>query len=490
MNKAHNLQLQGGTYHVRFDVPADVRKAFGGKRILSKSLKTGSLTEAMHRRSPYLLMWRDQVQAARAGVPLPENWQQDVIEIAEKIDTHTRDNKRALLGEVNPNAAQADPALLAQIMAAKPDVIPAFAQLMMERHKEGLAGQVKFEEELAEAMKGALQRRLAKTFKVSREEQAEIQALVSNPVVYKPKSPITAAALAAFKEFRTKQDVSLAYIEVQEVRLLRLSAYITRTGKPLNFDCVSEWLDSLNLSGKTQQQHLLAGNAFWKWAMRYDARWRETFKGAINPFERHTIALPKGKAAKEAKRKDFTLSDMKRLHDAAQEAGDAALADLIQLGYYTGARISELCRLRVENVVNVDGITMLDIEDSKTAAGIRLVPVHPEIATLVARLVQDSLDGYLVVTDFVSRRGDRTGAIGKAFGVLKTSLGFTDKHVFHSIRGTAITQLARHDVSYPMICELIGHQTKTVTFDVYSAGFSAPQKFDAICKLPTLEGGR
>ncbi|MGZ9707131.1 DUF6538 domain-containing protein [Pseudomonas sp. GNP013] len=42
MDKAHNLQLRGGTYHVRFDVPIDVRKTFGGKRILSRSLKTGS----------------------------------------------------------------------------------------------------------------------------------------------------------------------------------------------------------------------------------------------------------------------------------------------------------------------------------------------------------------------------------------------------------------------------------------------------------------
>jgi hypothetical protein len=44
MNKAHNLQLRGGVFHVRFEVPVDARKAFGGKRILSRSLKTGSLT--------------------------------------------------------------------------------------------------------------------------------------------------------------------------------------------------------------------------------------------------------------------------------------------------------------------------------------------------------------------------------------------------------------------------------------------------------------
>lgn len=484
MNKDHNLQLQGGTYHARLAIPADVRKAFGGKRILSKSLKTGSLSEAIHRRNRLLPIWKDQIDAARAGVPLAEGWQEDVLGALSAIDGLVQNQKRGLIGEKVPQV-EIDPAIEAR-MRANPKLVAAFEAWAREGLKDGMQGKLRLFDEIGKGVQSIIPDAVTRSQNIPADQYAELVQLVANPAAHKAKSPITPTALAAFKEFRTKQGVSPAYISVQEVRLLRLSAYIVDTGKPLDFDCVSHWLDSLNLSGKTQQQHLLAGSAFWKWAMRYDARWRETFKGAINPFERHTIALPKGKAAKEAKRKDFTLSDMKRLYNAAQEAGDAPLADLIQLGYYTGARISELCRLRVENVVNVDGVTMLDIEDSKTAAGIRVVPVHPEIASLVARLVQDSPDGYLVVTNFLSKRGDRTGAIGKAFGALKTSLGYGDKHVFHSIRGTAITQLARHEVSYPMICELIGHQTKTVTFDTYSAGFSAEQKLTAISKIPSF----
>lgn len=488
MDKAHNLQLRGGTYHVRFDVPADVRKAFGGKRILSKSLKTGSLTEAMHRRSPYLTAWWEQVDAARTSVPLPDGWQDEVLGTIGAVDAVFQNQKRGVIGEkVKP--LEVNPEMEARILG-NPRFMAAFTK-MYERHMHnGVEGRLQMLEEIRLGIESMIPTVMSQRQNIPATQMKELSALVANPAAHKPNSPkslITPKALAAFRAFRIKQNVSLPYVEVQEVRLIRLSAYIVETGKPLDFDCVSHWLDSLNLSGKTQQQHLLAGNAFWKWAMKYDASWREAFKGATSPFERHTIALPKGKAAKEAKRKDFTLPDMERLHTAAQEAGDIPLADLIQLGYFTGARISELCRLRVEHVVIVDGVKMLDIEDSKSAAGIRLVPVHPEIANLVARLVESSTDGFLVVTDFVSKRGDRTGAIGKAFGALKTSLGYDGRHVFHSVRGTTITQLARHDVSYPMICELVGHQTKTVTFDVYSAGFSAQQKFDAICKLPSLK---
>jgi len=59
--------------------------------------------------------------------------------------------------------------------------------------------------------------------------------------------------------------------------------------------------------------------------------------------------------------------------------------------------------------------------------------------------------------------------------------------VFHSIRKTAITQLVRADVPGTLVAELVGHETGTVTFDVYSQGASAAQKFDAISKMPQIE---
>lgn len=484
MNKDHNLQLQGGTYHVRLAIPADVRKAFGGKRILSKSLRTGSLTEAMHQRGRYLAAWKDQIAAARTGVPLADGWQDSVLGTVGAIDGMVRNQKRALIGEtVEPLVI--NPEVEAR-MRSNPRFVAAFEAWARSTMQDGLEGRMKALEEIGKGIQSMIPAAMTRQQNIPASQYEELVDLVANPTAHKPKSPITKASLAAFRAFRLARNVSLAYVDVQETRLLKLSAYIVQTGRALDFDCVSHWIDSLGLSGKTQQQYLLAGNAFWKWAMKYDARWREVFKGAVSPFERHDVPLLKGKEAREAKRREFTLEDMSKLHAAAQEAGNGPLADLIQLGYYTGARISELCRLRTEHVISVDGVTSLDIEDSKSEAGIRVVPLHPEIAELVARLAKDSLDGFLVVTAFVGKRGDRTGAIGKQFGALKKRLGYGDKHVFHSIRGTAVTQLARHDVSYPMICELVGHQTKTVTFDTYSAGFSSKQKLDAISKLPVI----
>jgi integrase len=163
---------------------------------------------------------------------------------------------------------------------------------------------------------------------------------------------------------------------------------------------------------------------------------------------------------------------------------------LILLGSYTGARIEELCQLRTENLIKVEGVRSFDITDSKTAAGIRVVPVHPALSDLVTRLAAESKDEYLVPSKSRNKYGIRSDALSKAFGRLKTSLNFGPQHVFHSIRGSAITHLHRADVPDRLIQELVGHETGTVTFDVYSQGASAKQKLAAISKLPSLEKPR
>jgi integrase len=258
----------------------------------------------------------------------------------------------------------------------------------------------------------------------------------------------------------------------------------------LDFDAVTAWLDGMDLSSKTKVQYLLAGSMFWKWACKHDAQWRESYKNHVNPFANHDMPQLKGKARKDAARKAFTIEELGTLHAAATKQGLNTLADLILLGSYTGARIEELCQLRTENLIKVEGVRSFDITDSKTAAGIRVVPVHPALSDLVTRLAAESKDEYLVPSKSRNKYGIRSDALSKAFGRLKTSLNFGPQHVFHSIRGSAITHLHRADVPDRLIQELVGHETGTVTFDVYSQGASAKQKLAAISKLPSLEKPR
>ncbi len=209
-------------------------------------------------------------------------------------------------------------------------------------------------------------------------------------------------------------------------------------------------------------------------------------KGKANPFEDHDLPVLRGAERASAQRKDFTLNDIKKIHSEALQSGHSTLADIIILGLYTGARIEEICRLKKTNIITVDKVKCLDITDSKTAAGIRTVPIHPFIKDTIDRLAKDSTDDFLIKSKSRNKYGIRSDPFVKSFGRLKTSLGFGEEHVFHSIRKTVVTQLHRAGIPSILISELVGHETGTVTFDVYSQGASTTQKMEAISKIPKL----
>ncbi|VVO59269.1 site-specific integrase [Pseudomonas fluorescens] len=498
---ADNLEKQGGTWHARMSIPADVQKAFGGKKIFSKSLETGLRSEAMNRRLPVLTQWKGEIAAIRAQIKdLKENWRSELAARIHALDKHTGERflaaaRRPLVtGERTPEELEslqvgvlgALISLYKTAYALESDGIPGVAKLLSTHDVLQANSPVELVQRAA-AFKRELTALVAEhQYGLNPSEVTEAKAIVKDPAVYKPKSPITKARLETFREYRKARGISAKNIDAQQSKLEKLSAFLGTTGKPLDFDCVSEWLDSLKVASKTKQQYLNAGNTFWKWAMKHDVRWREDFRGAVTPFENHDLPQLRGRGKVDAQRLAFEISDLSALHAGAHEKKLNTLADLILLGTYTGARIEELCQLRTEHVITPDGVQSFNIADSKTAAGIRVVPVHPALKPLVRRLMDDSKDGYLVPSDSKNKYGKRSDLLSKAFGRLKKSLGFGPLHVFHSIRKTAITQLVRADVTGTLIAELVGHETGTVTYDVYSQGASAAQKLAAISKLPTL----
>jgi integrase len=166
-----------------------------------------------------------------------------------------------------------------------------------------------------------------------------------------------------------------------------------------------------------------------------------------------------------------------RLLEAAQ--GDALLADVIRMAMYTGARREELCSLKTEHVK----ADRFEIVDAKTAAGIRTVPIHRQLSKTIKRLVKDSEDGYVLSGLKPSANGVRGDAIGKKFTRLKKSLNFSDRHAFHSWRGTVITVLERAGVPEGTVQDLVGHERSTLTGSTYSGKSTFEMRQKAINKL-------
>ena len=157
--------------------------------------------------------------------------------------------------------------------------------------------------------------------------------------------------------------------------------------------------------------------------------------------------------------------------------------DLIMLGLYTGARIEELCQLRVEDVVVEDKCRALRITKSKTQAGTRLVPIHPSISDLVDKLVTTSRDDFLIFSKSKNQYDERSTGLSRRFGRLKSSLGYGPALVFHSLRKTVTTKLEQAGVPEGVAADIVGHEKQTITYGLYSGGTSMAQKMEAITKI-------
>jgi integrase len=195
-----------------------------------------------------------------------------------------------------------------------------------------------------------------------------------------------------------------------------------------------------------------------------------------NSFPFNLDYIQKIKKVPEEERAPFPAVEVPKLWKAAEAAEDRVLADLITLGAYTGARIEELCSLKVNDV---NGISF-KVADAKTTAGVREVPIHSALKTLMKRLKAESRDGYLLSGLTFNKYGDRSNAIGKRFGRLKTAHGFSASHVFHSLRKTLITLLEDAGVSENLAADIVGHEKPRITYGLYSGGASLATKAAAL----------
>lgn len=222
--------------------------------------------------------------------------------------------------------------------------------------------------------------------------------------------------------------------------------------------------------------------SFWRSYWKH-LKAAEVVPADSDPFKSITLPSEGRKGARKSGWVPFKPEDVPTLWTAAEALDDAQLADLIRLGAYTGARIEELCALKVQDVHLAGALPCLRIVDAKTDAGVREVPVHPAILPLLKRLAKESDDGYLMTAQPTTKYGERSGAIGKRFGRLKRRLTYTDQHVFHSLRKTVVTMLEDAGVSENLAADIVGHEKPRITYGLYSGGASLRTKAEALARV-------
>ncbi|WP_077045823.1 tyrosine-type recombinase/integrase [Pseudomonas sp. KK4] len=486
------------TWYVVKQIPKDVRRALGNRTTFTKSLKTGLRSEAMKLRLCWLAKWEADIAAARAAKGNKgDEWRLAQHEIGKDLQQRRTNAVTKIFTPLNPDAAPADiswfeklPEIVRELRDEGQneiaDRLTRLARKYLDVLENGInAGEgINLQNEFLMIIGDIEAASIAEEYDLSDNEHQEAQAIVVNPALYKPRSPISPFMIEAWSKHLVSQIASAKTRDSHKARVEKISKFLTTEGAPLTFDTIHKFLNRQSGARQTLTNYLWSGRDFWKWAMKYNSQFHDQFSGQQCPFDGHD--LPKvGKKAGESYT-PFTVKEVEDLHKKAKEGGKNDLANLIVFGAFTGARLEEIGRIKSDDTIvnSINEPIGFKINESKTDAGVREVPLHPSLVPLYKHLRSQASanDGYLFKGGN-NKYGNRLDWLGKQFGQLKTRANFSNLHVFHSIRKTATTELHRAGVGIEVIPYIMGHENPSFTFNVYSAGCSFEQKKEAIRQL-------
>lgn len=173
----------------------------------------------------------------------------------------------------------------------------------------------------------------------------------------------------------------------------------------------------------------------------------------LNPASLVTYKATKDKTKKEA----LPLELIRRIYDS-----DCQTRDALIILIFTGIRINELLRLKH---IEKDYFVV----SSKTEAGNRYIPIHPQVQELLQK--------------WVSTKHVKYGAMAQQLE--DDCLVYGHKFTFHECRHTFVSLGTKYGMSQPILKKITGHSTTDVTEAVYTH-VDLDTLRDEIRKIPML----
>ena len=299
------------------------------------------------------------------------------------------------------------------------------------------------------------------------------------------KSQVLETYIPAWEQHQIDRGLVQKNISQMRSDLSLLTEYLPTTNMVTSKNC-DDWINLLsqlkNYKSSSVIRIIVACNNFYHYLQDISV----FASDAPTPFKvPKSYKQSKRRNAKSINKKEswipFTKAEVDELYEIVSLKGDTDLVDLIEIAAYSGARIEELCSLKID-FINLDEMTF-KIVDAKTDAGNRIVPIHSKLLPTIKRRIHQSENAFLFSKLTENKYGDRSNAIGKRFGHIKKNLGHTRNHVFHSIRKTFTTQLEQAGIAENVAADIVGHEKQSMTYGVYSGGSSIEQKRHAVEKV-------
>lgn len=418
--QAAHLEMRHKTYFAVLYVPKDVR-LYIGKSKFTRSTETGDLKRAEQRANVFVIGWKAEISRARQEEP-------DLI-ISEAMDLNRQRNRKDSLVDI-VHEIITDRAI--EIKETKTTLAAKeFEAIATGRHKK-----------LSSLIPAWKDNETARGLARKTIDQMLCDVLLLTDAFHVASSLI-------------EQNISMWIKFVAVEKSLSASSVTRIIGFCRNF---FRYLQSIDEITNNFQNPFNVPNEYKK-----SKKINSNEKNKITPW----LPLPE--------------EDVIILHNEALKKKDQPLADLIQIGAYTGARIEEICSLKCSDISL--GQSCFDIIDAKTNAGIRTTPIHSKLLDRIKQLTNASTDGYLLSGLTKNKYGDRSNAIGKRFGRMKTELNFGSSHVFHSIRKTLVTKLENSGTTENVAADIVGHEKPRITYRLYSGGASRMVKKEAIERI-------
>ena len=216
---------------------------------------------------------------------------------------------------------------------------------------------------------------------------------------------------------------------------------------------VSEYLLPSGRHPRTISKTISTLSSYWKWLRR---RGYVADEGR-NPWAEQAPSRSSGASSNSEEERDFTDAELLLL---LAHPPTGALAEFMRVAALTGMRREEIGQLRLADCAG--GVFI--VQQGKTAAARRRVPIHSELAALVARRSKGKMTDAFLFHELRSQNSERTDPIGKVFTRYRRSLGIqfgTGRRslvTFHSFRRWFITRAVNAGQPPHIVSLLVGHK--------------------------------
>ncbi len=269
-------------------------------------------------------------------------------------------------------------------------------------------------------------------------------------------------------------------IETKERTLLAFQKYLgdVPVSKITKKQCAGFLIDELDTEGRSRKT---VAKALSELGSLWTKHLIPLAEAEVNPVSGLTASLPSPKRGTKPTRRPWSQEELASFTKGIQEhPKQADLGIAMLLFAYMGMRREELVSLQTQDI---DG-DCIRLDEAKSTAGVRNIPIHPTVRPLVDHLIETSTDGYQLPTKRSAR--DVADSMGKRFVRWRRELGAADPATdIHALRYNFTSASENAEIPDSTTKVIVGHARSDITYGLYSPANSVKWSVlvDAMAKV-------